>query len=217
MSVRDNLDAVSCPPTLGGEIGMSSVHPPSILASLKNDNSNVITELALDAIPVVEKLDFGASFAAHDEAGDAPMREGTTGAYNFGKNILYLMSPLDLTHTGNKPFEANQHALDSTGSSQDLSEAPEPQLVENDSEDLDGDVTLRLYITGRFVITTEILYLDQSHTDLELQCTTEGYDFPPLDTVRLAVVGLATEDEEVWLVKRTSENTWKQVLSDVEL
>jgi len=133
----------------------------SILASLKDDNSNVITELALDAVPFVEKFDVSASFAAHDEAGDAPMREGSTGTYNFGEYIPYLIGPLDLTHTGNKSFEANQHALDITGSSQDLSEAPEPQVVENDSKDLDGDVTLQLYITGRFEITTEILYLER--------------------------------------------------------
>ena len=113
----------------------------------------------MDAVPVVEKL-FGPSFAAHDEAGDARMREGTTSTYNFGKNILYLMSPLDLTHTGDKPFEANQHALDSVASSQNLSEELEPQLVENDSKDLDGDVTLQLHIKGRFEISTNILYLE---------------------------------------------------------
>jgi len=40
-----------------------------------------------------------------------------------------------------------------------FSGALESQLDENDSRDLDGGVALQLYITGKFEITTELLYL----------------------------------------------------------
>jgi len=45
----------------------------------------------------------------------------------------------------------------------------------------------------------------------------EGFDFPPLDTARLAIICLATGDEGVWLLRRVSEDTWKQVSSVIEL
>jgi len=53
--------------------------------------------------------------------------------------------------------EASHHVLDNVGSIQDLSETPESQ---NDDQDLDGDATLRLYITGKFEMTTETSYLE---------------------------------------------------------
>jgi len=46
------------------------------------DNSDVITEVTLDAISLVEEPDFVTSFATHDEVGDT---EGTTGKYKFLK------------------------------------------------------------------------------------------------------------------------------------
>ena len=46
------------------------------------DNSDVITEVTLDAISLVEEPDFVTPFATHDEAGDI---EGKTGKYNFLK------------------------------------------------------------------------------------------------------------------------------------
>jgi len=46
------------------------------------DNSDVITEVTLDAISLVEEPDFVTPFATHDEVGDT---EGTTGKYKFLK------------------------------------------------------------------------------------------------------------------------------------
>jgi len=69
------------------------------------------------------------------------------------------MSPSDLVHNSTKPIERSHHALDNVASIQGLSETPESQLAENDGQDLDGNVTLRLYITGKFKTTTETLYL----------------------------------------------------------
>jgi len=64
-------------------------------------------------------------------------------------------------------------------------------------------------------IASQTSYMYQ--LDLELQCTTEGFDFPTLDTVRLAIIGLATGEEGVWLLKRGSEDTWKQESSVIDL
>ena len=71
------------------------------------------------------------------------------------------MSPSDHMHNSTSELaEPSYHALDNVGSIQGLSETPESQLAKNDGQDLDRDVTLRLYITGKFEITTEILYFE---------------------------------------------------------
>jgi len=109
-----------------------------------------------------------------------------------------------------EPVEANQLATD-----EHLSET---RAAKNDNwaEDLDGGVALRLFITGKFEpiinVVSQTLF-----SDIELQCTTEGFDSPALDTVRLAVVGLATGEEAVWLLKKVSEDTWKQASSVIDL
>jgi len=118
------------------------------------------------------------------------------------------MSPLaDLTRNDTEPVEANQLATD---------EHLSVTRVASCAEDLDGGVALRLFITGEFESITNVVS-QTLFSDIELQCTTEGFDFPALDTVRLAVVGLATGEEAVWLLKRMSEDTWKQASSVIDL
>jgi len=91
-----------------------------------------------------------------------------------------------------------QHALDTN-----------TEFANQGGLELDGDVNTRLFITGESKSTTEILPQISYLSDLELQCTTEGLDFPALDTVRLAISGLST-GEEVWLLEKDTGDTWKQ-------
>jgi len=75
------------------------------------------------------------------------------------------MGPLDLTHHDTESAEANQYALDSMASNQDPTKTPEPQLAEKDdqAEDLEEDVPLRLFITSKFKSITEMLCLKHHH------------------------------------------------------
>ena len=61
-----------------------------------------------------------------------------------------LNNTLDITLSDTEHVEVDQHAFDNMASNRDLSEMPAPQLAENDGQNFYEDVTLRLFITGKF-------------------------------------------------------------------
>jgi len=47
-------------------------------------------------------------------------------------------------------------------------------------------------------------------SDLQLHCTTEEANFPPLDSVRLVAFGLGNAEGDVLELEKVSRDTWKQ-------
>jgi len=54
------------------------------------------------------------------------------------------------------------------------------------------------------------MFLKHSPVDIRLRCITEELNFPPLDTVRLAIFGLPAGREDTLVLKKESQFTWKQ-------
>jgi len=141
---------------------------------------------------------------SHDQAGDTaiePNSEGTTtsGKHNESYNIRATgANILDPTHGyGIELAEDQQDAPDNVVSGQALN--------------MGATLMYRRYITGK--IQMQLRYhthiSKSSPSDLRLHCTTEGVDFPPLNTVRLVVFGLTNEEGALGLEKE-SRYTWKQ-------
>ena len=52
--------------------------------------------------------------------------------------------------------------------------------------------------------------LKSSWTGLQLHCITEEPNFPPLDTVRLVILGIANREGDGLVLQKESQYTWKQ-------